>query len=155
MKSIPFAVLCFTIILAGCIETGGSGSNPIHGEVVERRLLTDEEVAIWNDQADCMETESKSREDIQDLDATDVQIVPEITIRKNLTCGDIPPDNLIACQTENEIAILDGLDAKTFERALRHEEIHYILFFETGNGDGGHKSIWFNIDESPCPETAQ
>ncbi len=155
MKYIPFAVLCFTTILAGCIEVGDSGSSFIHGEVVERRPLTDEEVAIWNDQAQCMETESKSREDIQDLDATDVRIVPEITIRKDLACGDIPPDNLIACQTENEIAILDGLDAETFERALRHEEIHYILFFETGNNDSGHKSIWFNIDESPCPATAQ
>ena len=155
MKFIPFAALCFTLILAGCIEVGDSSSNPIQGEVVERRPLTDEEVAIWNDQADCMETESKSREDIQDLGATEVQIVPEITIRRNLTCGDIPPDNLITCQTENEIAILDGLDAETFERALRHEEIHYILFFETGNSDGGHKSIWFDIEESPCPETSQ
>jgi len=155
MKYIPFAVLCFTLILPGCIDVGGSSSNPIQGEVVERRSLTGEEVAIWNDQADCMETESKSRMDIEDLNATDVSIVPEITIRKDLMCGNIPPDNLIACQTENEIAILDGLDQETFNRALRHEEIHYILFFETGNGDGGHKSIWFDLENSPCPETAQ
>lgn len=102
-----------------------------------------------------METESKSRPDIEDLNATDVDIVPEITIRKDLMCGNIPPDNLIACQTENEIAILEGLDVTTFNRALRHEEIHYILFFETGSSDGGHKSIWFDIEESPCPETGQ
>jgi len=96
MKYIPLAVLYFTLILAGCIEVGDSGSNPIQGEVVERRSLTDE-----------------------------------------------------------EIAILDGLDVTTFNRALRHEEIHYILFFETGSSDGGHKSIWFDIEESPCPETGQ
>jgi hypothetical protein len=155
MKYIPLAVLCFPFIFAGCIETGDSGSNPIHGEVVERRALTDEEVVIWNEQAECMEAASKSRPDIEDLNATDVPIVPEITIRKDLMCGNIPPDNLIACQTENEIAILDGLDQQTFNRALRHEEIHYILFFETGSSDGGHKSIWFDIDESPCPETGQ
>jgi hypothetical protein len=155
MKYIPLAALYFTLILAGCIEVGDSGSNPIQGEVVERRPLTDEEVAIWNDQADCMETESKSRPDIEDLNATDVSIVPEITIRRDLTCGNIPPDNLIACQTENEIAILEGLDVTTFNRALRHEEIHYILFFETGSSDGGHKSIWFDTEESPCPETGQ
>jgi hypothetical protein len=149
------AVLCFPFIFTGCIEVGDSGSNPIHGEVVERRALTDEEIAIWNGQAECMETESKSRPDIEDLNATDVSIVPEITIRKDLMCGNIPPDNLIACQTENEIAILDGLDRETFNRALRHEEIHYILFYETGSSDGGHKSIWFDIDESPCPETGQ
>lgn len=155
MKYIPLAVLCFNLILAGCVEVGDSSSNPIQGEVVERRSLTDEEVAIWNDQAGCMETESKARADIEDLNATDVPIVPEITIRKDLMCGNIPPDNLIACQTENEIAILDGLDATTFNRALRHEEIHYILLYETGNSDGGHKSIWFDLDESPCPETGQ
>jgi hypothetical protein len=155
MKHIPLAALCFTLLLAGCIETGDSSSNPIQGEVVERRALTDEEVVIWNEQAECMETASKSRPDIEDLNATDVSIVPEITIRKDLMCGNIPPDNLIACQTEDEIAILDGLDQETFNRALRHEEIHYILFYETGNGDGGHKSIWFDIDESPCPETGQ
>jgi hypothetical protein len=63
------AVLYFTLILAGCIEVGDSGSNPIQGEVVERRPLTDEEVEIWNEQADCMETESKSRPDIEDLNA--------------------------------------------------------------------------------------
>ena len=45
MKYIPLAVLYFTLILAGCIEVGDSGSNPIQGEVVERRPLTDEEVA--------------------------------------------------------------------------------------------------------------
>ncbi len=45
------------------------------------------------------------------------------------------------------------MDVTTFNRALRHEEIHYILFFETGNSDGGHKSIWFDTEESPCPET--
>jgi hypothetical protein len=152
MKYIPLAVLCFTLTLAGCIEVGDSGSNPIQGEVVERRPLTDEEVVIWNEQADCMETESKSRPDIEDLNATDVPVVPEITIRKDLMCGNIPPDNLIACQSEDEIAIIDGLDQETFNRALRHEEIHYILFFETGNADGGHKSIWFDTEESPCPE---
>jgi len=152
MKYIPFAVLCFTIVLPGCIEVGDSSSNPIQGEVVEKRALTDEEVVIWNDQAECMETESKSRPDIEDLNATDVPVVPEITIRKDLMCGDIPPDNLIACQSEDEIAIIDGLDQETFNRALRHEEIHYILFFETGNADGGHKSIWFDPEESPCPE---
>ena len=141
MKYIPWAVLCFTLILAGCIEVGDSGSNPIQGEVV-----------VWNDQAECMETESKSRPDIEDLNATDVPVVPEITIRKDLMCGNIPPDNLIACQSEDEIAIIDGLDQETFNRALRHEEIHYILFFETGNADGGHKSIWFDTEESPCPE---
>ncbi|MEW6143592.1 MAG: hypothetical protein AB1598_01095 [Thermodesulfobacteriota bacterium] len=155
MKYIPLAVLCIPFILSGCIEVGDSGTNPIQGEVVERRALTDEEVAVWNEQAECMETESKSRPDIEDLNATDVPVVPEITIRKDLMCGNIPPDNLIACQSEDEIAILDGLDQETFNRALRHEEIHYILFFETGNGDGGHKSIWFNIDESPCPESGQ
>jgi hypothetical protein len=152
MKYIPWAVLCFTLILAGCIEVGDSGSNPIQGEVVERRSLTDEEIAIWNEQAECMETESKSRPDIEDLNATDVPVVPEITIRKDLMCGNIPPDNLIACQSEDEIAIIDGLDQETFNRALRHEEIHYILFFETGNADGGHKGIWFDTEESPCPE---
>ena len=155
MKYIALTSVFLTVILAGCIDTGDSGSNPIHGEVVERRALTDEEIAIWNDQADCMETESKARDDIEDLDATDVAIVKEITIRKDLTCGDIPPDHLVACQTKDEIAILDGLDKETFIRALRHEEIHYILFYETGNSDGGHKTIWFNLDESPCPETAQ
>ena len=96
MKYIPLAVLCFFMTLAGCIDVGGSSSNPIQGEVVERRPLTDEEVAI-----------------------------------------------------------LDGLDQETFDRALRHEEIHYILFFETGSADGGHKSIWFDLDQSPCPETGQ
>lgn len=153
MKNIPLASLCLVLLIAGCIEVGGSSSNPIQGEVVERRALTPDEVAIWNDQAECMEAASKSRPEIEDLNATDVSIVPRITIRKNLMCGDIPPDNLIACQTENEIAIIDGLDQETFNLALRHEEIHYILFYETGSGDGGHKSIWFDDEESPCPVT--
>lgn len=152
MKNIPLALLCLFPLLAGCIDVGGSSSNPIQGEIVERRALTEEEVAIWNEQAECMETASKSSPDIEDLNATDVPVVPEITIRKDLMCGNIPPDNLIACQSEDEIAILDGLDQETFNRALRHEEIHYILFFETGNADGGHKSIWFDLEESPCPE---
>lgn len=153
MKIIPLASLCLVLLIAGCIDVGGSSSNPIQGEVVERRALTPDEVAIWNAQAECMESASKSRPDIEDLNATDVSIVPQITIRKDLMCGDIPPDNLIACQTENEIAIIDGLDQETFNLALRHEEIHYILFYETGSGDGGHKSIWFNDEESPCPVT--
>lgn len=153
MRNIPLAVVSLTLLLAGCIDVGGSSSNPIQGEVVERRPLTQDEVAIWNEQAECMESASKSNPGIEDLNATDVSIVPEITIRKNLMCGDLPPDNLIACQTNNEIAILDGLDQETFDRALRHEEIHYILFFETGNADGGHNSIWFDLEQSPCPET--
>jgi len=153
MKYIPFVPLCLILLLSGCIDVGGSSSNPIQGEVVERRALTPDEVAIWNEQAECMETASKSSPDIEDLNATDVSVVPEITIRKDLMCGNIPPDNLIACQSEHEIAILDGLDQETFDRALRHEEIHYILFFETGHADGGHKSIWFDPEESPCPET--
>lgn len=153
MKYIPFVPLCLILLLSGCIDVGGSSSNPIQGEVVERRALTPDEVAIWNEQAECMEAASKSSPDIEDLNATDVSVVPEITIRKDLMCGNIPPDNLIACQSEHEIAILDGLDQETFDRALRHEEIHYILFFETGNADGGHKSIWFDPADSPCPET--
>ena len=151
MKNIPLASLCLILLMAGCIDVGGSSSDFIQGEVVERRPLTEEETAIWNEQAECMETASKSSSDIEDLNATDVPVVPEITIRKDLMCGDIPPDNLIACQSGDEIAILDGLDQETFDRALRHEEIHYILFFETGNADGGHKSIWFDPEESPCP----
>ncbi len=153
MKNIPLASLCLILLTAGCIDVGGSSSNPIQGEIVERRPLTEEEVAIWNEQAECMEAASKSRPDIEDLNATDVPVVPEITIRKDLMCGSIPPDNLIACQSEDEIAILDGLDQDAFNRALRHEEIHYILFFETGNADGDHNSIWFDPEESPCPET--
>ncbi len=153
MTNFPSAVVCLLLLIAACVDVGGSSSNPIGGEVVERRALTPEEVAIWNEQAECMEAASKSSPDIEDLNATDVPVVPEITIRKDLTCGSIPSDDLIACQSENEIAILDGLDQETFDRALRHEEIHYILFFETGNSDGGHKSIWFDPDESPCPET--
>lgn len=105
------------------------------------------------EQAECMETESKARADIEDLDATVVPFVDQITIREQLMCGSIPPDNLVACQTRNEIAILDGLSPETYTRALRHEEIHYILAFLTGNNDKNHQSIWFNLDESPCPET--
>jgi hypothetical protein len=155
LRYIELVALFFLLTLAGCIDVGGSGSNPIHGEVVESRSLTPEELAVWMDQAECMETESKAREDIEDLNATQVAVVKKITIRKDLTCGDIPPDNLVACETSDEIAFLDGLDHETFLRALRHEEIHYVLFYETGNSDGGHKTIWFNLDESPCPETAQ
>ncbi|MFI5324027.1 MAG: hypothetical protein ACHQ6U_10975 [Thermodesulfobacteriota bacterium] len=121
---------------------------------MESRSLTAEEIAEWMDQAECMETECKARGDIEDLNATDVAIIKKITIRKDRICDNIPPDNLVACQTSEEIAFLDGLDHETFIRALRHEEIHYVLFFETGNNDGGHKTIWFNLDESPCPETA-
>ena len=153
MKIIPLAPLCLLLLLAGCIDVGGSSSDFIQGEVVERRALTPDEVAIWNEQAECMEAASKTSPEIEDLNATDVPVVPEITIRKNLTCGNIPSDNLIACQSENEIAIVDGLDQETFDIALRHEEIHYILFFETGSNDGGHKSIWFDEGESPCPVT--
>jgi hypothetical protein len=80
-------------------------------------------------------------------------VVKEITIRKDLTCGKIPPDNLVACQSDDEIAFLDGLDHEKLIRALRREEIYYILFFETGNGDGGYKTVWFNSD-SFCQETA-
>ena len=154
MKKIPSAGLCLFLILTGCIDVGGSSSDPISGEIVERRPLTPDELAIWNEQADCMETASKADPNIEDLNATDVPVVPEITIRKELMCGDIPPDNLIGCQSKDEISILDGLNQKTFDLALRHEEIHYILFFETGNADGGHKSIWFDDAQSPCPETA-
>ena len=153
MKNIPFAVLCLFLLLTGCIDLGSSSSEFISGEVVERRALTPDEVSIWDEQAECMETASKSSPDIEDLNATEVSIVPKITIRKNLMCGDIPPDNLIACQSENEIAIVDGLDQETFNRALRHEEIHYILFYETGNADPRHRSVWFDLTESPCPET--
>jgi len=140
-------------LLGSCIEVGDSGSDPIRGEVVVRRELTESEIDIWMDQAECMETESKSRDDIQDLEATAVHFVDEITIRTDLMCGNIPPDNLVACQTQNEIAFLDGLNPETFTRALRHEEIHYVLFFLTGNNDKNHQSIWFDLDESPCPET--
>jgi hypothetical protein len=140
-------------LLCSCIEVGDSGSNPIQGEVLVRRGLTESEIEIWMEQAECMETESKSRDDIQDLGATAVPFVDEITVRTDLMCGSIPPDNLVACQTQNEIAFLDGLSPETFTRALRHEEIHYVLFFLTGNNDRNHQSIWFDLDESPCPET--
>lgn len=143
----------FLILLGSCIEVGDSGSDPIRGEVVVRRGLTESEIVIWMEQAECMETESKSSDDIQDLEATAVPFVDEITIRTDLMCGSIPPDNLVACQTQSEIAFLDGLSPETFTRALRHEEIHYILFFLTGNNDRNHQSIWFDLDESPCPET--
>lgn len=110
MRYIELAALFFLVTLAGCIEVGGSGSNPIHGEVVESRSLTAEEIAVWMDQAECMETESKARGDIEDLDATDVTIIKKITIRNDRICDNIPPDNLVACQTSEEIAFLDGLD---------------------------------------------
>lgn len=152
MKYLVIAGLLLTF-LASCVEVGDSGSNPIQGEVVERRVLTVAEMEVWMEQAECMEAESKSRADIEDLDATEVPFVDEITVRKELTCGGIPPDNLVACQTQNEIAFLDGLDQETFIRALRHEEIHFILFFLTGNNDRNHQSIWFDLEESPCPET--
>jgi len=154
VKYLYVAVLFVPVFLAGCVEIGGSDSDPIGGEIIEQRPLTDEETAVWIDQAECMEEASKSTDDIKDLDATEVPIVSEITVRNNLTCGDAPPDSLVACQSKDEIAFQSGLDHNTFLRALRHEEIHYILFFLTGNGDGNHRSIWFNIQESPCPETA-
>ena len=154
MKYLCMIILIVPVLFAGCVEIGDSGSDPIGGEVVEERALTDEETAVWIDQAECMETESKSRDDIQDLDATEVPIVSEITVRNDLTCGDAPPDSLVACQSRDEIAFQSGLDHTTFLMALRHEEIHYILFFLTGDGDGNHRSIWFDIEESPCPETA-
>jgi len=154
VKYLYVAVLFLPVFLAGCVEVGDSDSDPIGGEVVEQRALTDEETAVWIDQAECMETASKSRDDIQDLDATEVPIVSEITVRNNLKCGDSRPDGLVACQSRDEIAFQSGLDHTTFLMALRHEEIHYILFFLTGNGDGNHRSVWFNIEESPCPETA-
>lgn len=153
MRYLLMSVLFVPVFFAGCVEIGDSDSDPIGGEVVERRPLTEEETAVWIDQAECMETESKSRQDIPDLDATGVPIVSEITIRNNLTCGDADPDTLVACQSRDEIAFQNGLDHDTFLMALRHEEIHYILFFLTGNGDGNHRSIWFDLDESPCPET--
>ena len=152
VRHIVLAVLAL-LLLGSCIEVGDSGSNPIQGEVVERRELTESEKEIWMEQAECMETESKARDGIQDLEATAVPFVDEITIRKELMCGNIPPDNLVACQTQNEIAILEGLSPETYNRALRHEEIHFVLFFLTGNNDRNHQSIWFNLDESPCPET--
>ncbi|MEQ9618480.1 MAG: hypothetical protein RIG61_04835 [Deltaproteobacteria bacterium] len=152
MKYLVIAGLFFTL-LTSCVEVGDSGSNPIQGEVVVRRGLTDSEIEVWIEQAECMESESKSRADIEDLDAIEVPFVDEITIRKELSCGGIPPDNLVACQTQKEIAFLNGLDQDTFLRALRHEEIHFILFFLTGNNDRNHRSIWFDLEESPCPET--
>ena len=57
-------------------------------------------------------------------------MVKEITIRKDLTFGNIPPDNLVASQSGDEIAFPDDIDHETFIRALWHEEIHYILFVE-------------------------
>lgn len=66
-------------------------------------------------------------------------MVKEIKIRKDHTCGNIPPDNLVSSQSGDETAFPDGIDHETFIRALRHEEIHYILFVEKGDGDGGHK----------------
>ena len=154
MKYLCMVILIVPVFFAGCVEIGGSGSDPIGGEIIEQRALTDEETAVWIDQAECMETASKSRNDINDLDATGVPIVSEITVRNDLKCGDAPTDSLVACQSRDEIAFQNGLDHTTFLMALRHEEIHYILFFLTGDGDGNHRSIWFDIEESPCPETA-
>ncbi len=149
-----FIPAIFALLLLGsCIEVGDSESNPIRGEVVERRGLTESEIEVWIEQAECMEAASKSRDDIEDLDATEVPFVDIITVRKDLMCGSIPPDNLVACQTQDQIAFIDGLSPETFTRALRHEEIHYILFFLTGNNDKNHQSIWFNSEESPCPES--
>jgi hypothetical protein len=54
MKIIELTSIFFIVTLAECIYIGGSGSNPIHGEVIERRALTDEELAVWMDQAECM-----------------------------------------------------------------------------------------------------
>jgi hypothetical protein len=155
VKYLYIAILFVPVFFTGCVEIGDSDSDPIGGEIVEQRPLTDEETAVWIDQAECVERESKSRQDIPDLDAAEVPIVSEITIRNDLKCGDAPPDTLVACQSRDEIAFQNGLDHDTFLMALRHEEIHFILFFLTGNGDGSHRSVWFDLEESPCPETGE
>ena len=52
MKYLYVAVLLVPVFLAGCVEIGGSDSDPIGGEIIAQRPQTDEETAVKIAQAE-------------------------------------------------------------------------------------------------------
>ncbi len=142
------------LLLTGCIEVGSDSSDGlIQGKVLEERALNAAEIAEWADQAECMEQASKASAEIKNLNATQAPIVNKITIRQEVICDNRQEENLVACHTQNEIAIRADLSGDQYYRIIRHEAIHCILLLLTGSNDKQHRTIWFDPENNPCPET--